>query len=509
MTDAVHMADEQSAAEEVVSSRRQQSPRLWDAFARAGKVIHTDPTVEIVVAEGWGMQELRTRKHGQIDIQRFEDVDRHGQQERMDKYFDDSIQIIPAAKDSPRIPDLPWIDHALSSITRSIFVVALAITATAAIFALEARSPWPFVLAACLVVGAFLMLWILRSLMRRFIKDHIWPGLMEERLGDAIRRKFPDTDSKIRAVIDRYEDVFLDNNWMLVRLKRFFQAGAILLFYAGAAIPLAFVLRTGAPLIFGLFSVVSAGFVVWLFFFLNKYIYTNMYSQSLRVSAQKVENLILERMTSINVLLVHTITHITQLMQQGERPKRDANKMDDSDLKEEYDTFFAMQTLMWLAKRLEYIELHLHNTLHTLLTVEGVMSVAGLVISIAICMLGILPAAYVFVHDIEMLRIAIESGHLGTANYPLVVEAAVALVTIVFAIWISYVSYSNEKWNPMKTKSSEKSLLEDHFELKFQAQTYEKQELDVKLAARAQRAMFAIHSYFDRLGGRVAGGVTN
>jgi hypothetical protein len=61
----------------------------------------------------------------------------------------------------------------------------------------------------------------------------------------------------------------------------------------------------------------------------------------------------------------------------------------------------------------------------------------------------------------------------------------------------------------MKTKSSDKSLLEEHFELKFQSQTYEKQELDVKLAARAQRAMFAVHSYFDRLGGRVAGGVQN
>jgi hypothetical protein len=345
--------------------------------------------------------------------------------------------------------------------------------------------------------------------MRRFIRDKIWPGLMEERLGDAIRRKFPNTDSKIRAVIDRYEDVFLDNNWMLVRLKRFFQAGAILLFYVAAAAPLALGLRN-APAIatYGLAAAI-AGFVVWLFFFMNKYIYTNMYSQSLRVSAQKVENLILERMTSINVLLVHTITHITQLMQQGERPKRDANKMDDSDLKDDYDTFFAMQTLMWLAKRLEYIELHLHNTLHTLLTVEGVMSVAGLVMTISICTLGILPAACLLVHDVEMLRAGLEAGQLSAASYPIIAEATIALLTILFTIWISYVSYSNEKWNPMKTKSSDKSLLEEHFELKFQSQTYEKQELDVKLAARAQRAMFAVHSYFDRLGGRVAGGVQN
>lgn len=507
MNDSSDLSDERLSAEEVVSTRRTQSPRLWEAFQPAGKIIHKDAWVELAVVEGWGMQELRTLIHGQIMMKKFDNLDREEQQARMNRYFDDAIEIIPAKEDSPRIPDLPWIDHALGSIIRSILVVAIAITVTAGIFAQQTDNPWLIGIVASVAAGGFIMLWILRYLMRRFIKDKIWPGLMEERLGDAIRRKFPNTDSKIRGVIDRYEDVFLDNNWMLVRLKRFFQSGAILLFYALAAAPVMVGLRMPAMILpLAAFAGLAAIFVIWLFFFLNKYIYTNMYSQSLRVSAQKVENLILERMTSINVLLVHTITHITQLMQQGERPQRDANKMDDNDLKEDYDTFFAMQTLMWLAKRLEYIELHLHNTLHTLLTVEGVMSIAGLVMTIAIGMLGVLPAAYMVFSAIETLRAGLETGQLSAADYPVIAQAAIAVITILFVIWISYVSYSNEKWNPMKTKSSEKSLLEDHFELKFGAQTYEKQELDVKLAARAQRAMFAIHSYFDRLGGRLAGG---
>lgn len=481
------------------SRRRERPLTLWDAFfGTVGKTVHEDRCVRLVVAEGWAMQELEVHHEvsGQIEIEKFENINREERHEQMKRYFDDHMQIIPAAKDSPRIPDLPWIRPALRSATVSVFAIVAAIVALVAYVSFRLASPPLIILAISAAAGAVLMFSFLTWLINRYRKDGVWPGLMEERLSDSIRRKFPDADSQVRHVIDRYSDVFLDNNWMLVRLKRFFQASAIALFLV-LVVPLGLlsqqfmVSRDWVSATLALCAVPAVILLISaLFQFFNHHVYTKLYSQSLRVSAQRVENLILERMTSINILLQHTINHITQLMQQGERPARDPSKLDDLDLRE-YDTFFAMQTLFWLAKRLEYIELHLHNSLHTLLTVEGVMDIAGRVRTLAIAIIGATPALIV---AFELV--------LTTAptEWPSVIGPLVCVVlTLLFVAWVSHTSFANEKWNPIKLKS-QTNLLEEHFELKFRAQTYEKQKLDVKLAARAQRAMFAIHAYFEKMG---------
>lgn len=516
MTDA-QVAPAAAHPEKVGKRKRDQAPSnrlhslsFWEAFTAPGKVTYDDKNVRLVVAEGWGMQELIVHIRGEIEERSFERLDRKRLQAEMKPYFEAGIDITPDMKESPRLPQLPWPAAARNAIVAFLTLGFAAALAPVILFTLLAPNlAWLAGIVAGIAIGGVMAFIFLSRLMARFKSDKIWPGLMEERLGAAIQTKFPNNDTDVRAVIDAYNHVFLDSNWTLIRLKRFFQTISIFCFYLAAA-PVLFFMYVGNALAAAIAAGVAfvvACLVVYCFELVNSHIYQDKYLQSLRVSAQHVSNLIRDRMNSISVLFRQTMISITQDSVRGEAPKADlsVSQVEDEGLKD-YNGFFAIQTLMWLAKRLEYIELHLHNRIHALLTTEAILSIAGYVMYLSLLVMGIAPAVCLLVHAGVTLQAAAQQGATLAWGFP-AVEAAVALGIILFTLWVSNRSYFNDAWNPMKTQSSgTESVLDQHFDPRDLGgwQTFAKQELDVKLAARFQRAMFFINEYYGKLGQRIS-----
>lgn len=494
--------------------------RFWDAFKAPAptKPIHEDACVRTVISEGWGMQELQAKIKGD-DIGcplQFEALDAEALQRDMRAYFEDEIEIVPPRDRGPMLPNAPLARSARNYIVTFTALGFTALLATLVYVVIDSALAWATsdIVGTTIVAGAlgvmglglggYLAFAFFSWLLMRLLRDNIWPGLMEERLNASIKRKFPKYDADIRRVIDHYAHVFLESNWMLVRLKRFFQFAAIIGFYVSIAPLMTFVaLGQQTP---AMISVAGAVFAVtiimWGFGAANSHIYKDKYLQSLRISAQHVANLIRERMTALSLLLQQTVTHVTQTQLRGEQPSTDPNKLDDNELRTG-TTFFATQLQIWLAKRLEYIELHLHNRIHIILAIEAIISIAGLVMYMALMIIGLAPAALVVLH--YAMAIATPQTLTGDIQGDTILNALAicgGLLVIVMTLWVSRISFYREAWNPLKTMSSESSVLDQHFDSQDLGgwQTFVKQKLHIRLAARAQRASFVINDYFKKMG---------
>lgn len=492
-----------------------QAPKGPLRFIRAllpidpSKPIHEDHFVRVVIPKGWGMQEMRVGKDVKADISPVGFNDRETHQGRMKQYFDYALHIFQHDP-KPHLPQAPWLREARKYVVGYLSVGTLAVLALIAFFAFYLQQPWMIVAATAAALGGVAAFAFFSNLLLRFRDKARWPGFMEEREMGSIEHKFPGTDDYVRRVIDRYTDLFLDNNWMFNRLKRFFQFVTIIGFYVAVA-PLAYLLLVlhttdTAPLL------AAAGWLVVVailslvgFFALNDHIYEDKYFQSLQNSAQDVSNVIRDRMSAINRQYQQTYAHLTELQATGEAYDGKVNpsiqQVADADLAG-HMAFYDTQLLFWLGKRLEYIELYLYNRIHSALTIHAALTVAGFVSCLVIFLLGLLPALLLFGLASMQSFQAFQAGSLSSHPFALGSMALSALLIALIAL-ISHRSYYKQEWNSLKsTDGASTTILESQFDTKNIEgwQTFRRLRLDNNLAGRIQRAMVTIHSYFEKMG---------
>lgn len=504
---------------------------FWSAFERrkADDPIHSEEKIaRIFIKEGWGIQELEADVVGDVNIKQFERDRRIEVQKRMTTYFADEIDIFYSKEKSERQKrrekrlydtareeeenEFPILPHLHPLKDAFAFVIALSLLVLAAVvgvFAFIAVTTgvyWIIAIALALATGAV----IAGRLCWNFVykaSHHTWPGFMEERLANTIEDRFRHEDGDVRRVIDRFGELFLTNNWMYARLKRLFQVVAITGFHIAAA-PLALMALTGNLWTWGLAGVAIAGgwaavialIGLWIFFGMTDHIYRDKYYQSLQNSAQDVANVIRDRMSAINQLYQHTLTHMADIHATGEQVKAgvELDVVEDIELKD-HTSFFDTQKLMWLAKRLEYIELYLQTRLHSVHTLHSALAATGFVASTCFMILGCIPSVLVLAYLGATIPRVAWTDYATLASFaPLL---AAAIVVPLLTVWVSQQSYGNKKWNSMTTKGGS-TILEDYFNPKVLDgwQTYDKRQLDVNLAGRFQKAMFRIQSYYDKMG---------
>lgn len=406
------------------------------------------------------------------------------------------------------MPKAPWLREARKYIVGYLSIGTLAALALVGFFAFYLQQPWLMIAGAAAALGAVAAFGFFSNLLLRFRDKARWPGFMEEREMASIEKKFPDTDNYVRRVIDRYTDLFLDNNWMFNRLKRFFQSMTILGFYVAVA-PLAYLLliqqETSTTLLSaaGAWLAVVSAISLFGFYALNDHIYEDKYFQSLQNSAMDVSNVIRDRMSAINRQYQQTYAHLTESPGTGEAYKGTASvqQVADADL-DGHMAFYDTQLLFWLGKRLEYIELHLYNRIHSALTIHAALTVAGFVSSLVIFLLGVLPALLPFGLAPSQSYHAFQADSL--SSHPFAVGAmALSALLIALISHISHRSYYKEEWNSLKSMEGNSStILENQFDTKNLEgwQTFKRLGLEANLAGRIQKAMITIHSYFEKMG---------
>lgn len=481
--------------------------RFLNAFANfpPNEAIYEDKYVRLVVPKGWGMQELRAKVAPEITPPLFSEREVH--QEKMRHYFGYELHIF-RRDPKPHLPEAPWLREARKYIVGYLALGMLAVLALVGFFAVYTNQLWLIAAALGLAGACVFTFSFFSNLLVRFRDNARWPGLMEERATASIERKFPNVDDHVRRVIDRYTDLFLDNNWMFSRLKRLFQFLTIVGFYVAAA-PLIYLLlwaheTATLPLAAALgWLLVLTGIGLFGFYGLNDHIYEDKYFQSLQNSAADVSNTIRDRMSAINRQYQLTYAHLTELQGKGEQYHGDrlAEQVPDAELNN-HMAFFDTQLLIWLGKRLEYIELHLYNRIHSALTIHAALTVAGFVAYLVIFLLGLLPALLLTgIAGFEVYKV-LQGGDQSALPY-MAGATALAVFLIAMISFVSFRSFYKDDWNSLKSMEGETStILESHFDTRNLDgwQTYKKLGLEDHLSGRMQKAMITIRSLYDKIG---------
>jgi hypothetical protein len=512
-------------------ARRRPLLRLLDRLVAPPKKIDAvcdDDEVRIYIPFGWGMRQLDVKFDADIKPSNLEpyhdelDTERKQRSEaelgrEMDALFKDSVSVFREHDEDTALPAAPWVKHALRYAAWFLVLGLLSIVgltlATAVIFHFYGL----IIPVVCMTGAVFFTFICAAMIVHRFRTDRLWPGLLEERLQAMTERRFPKADVRIRKVLNHLTSLFLDNNWLYVRIKRGLQIAAILSFYV-AAVPIIVLIRVEADY-FADPAVALLG-VVWLafwsigglvtFYVLNEEVYQDKYMQTLQYSTQKVSQMMLTRTNALNMLFQHYYNHIQTIQEVGEPvqvPGSDHAKlteqemrrmeaallsMHDSKLKQ-YRAFHATRIMMWLNRRLEYLEWHMLHRMHSAQTIHGVINIAAFIATTSICLIGVVPMLAFLVYANNGIDFSIPV--LGKAVSMVLAINILGIATILLTVWTSWRSYARKAWN------SGKKILYDHFtpkELKGWW-TASKQRYDLALAGRSQRAMNKIYDTLDLL----------
>lgn len=488
-----------------------EKANAWKAFLafvnRPKFGVYEDEFVTVDIPFGWGMRQLSSNIRADLPSGEFMQVPREEHQRHMDEYFKMEIEIFPPRGEGEKskasyVLEAPWLREALHYVVGFMVLGSVAIAALLALWAIQRGAPQLLILLSAVYVAgavAFLFAW---RLAMHFVNGGLWPGLLEERLQMITESMFPNADADVRRVIDKFADTFLDNNWMYVRLKRLFQAIAIICFNIAAA-PALF--AYSALSVYFPEPILTVSLGIWggfwcllgliLFNWLNGTVFENKYIQTLQNTTNNVSNVIMKRMQALNELHKDYCNKIQQIQEHGEWiADRDINlikDLKDSELKDG-GSFFATQMLIWLAKRLEYIELHLLHSMHTAQTIHALLTVASYVGYLVIAALGLMPlmvfAIFQFAGIVQFT---------GSPSFAMWVQIVAGLAAATLIILVSHQSYYRSKWN------SGKSILQERLNVSKGGagwDTFAKLEFDVKLAARSQRAMARIKLLWDRIG---------
>lgn len=316
---------------------------------------------------------------------------------------------------------------------------------------------------------------------------YLWPEPLERRLIVHDTRRFGATDADIRSLVDTSISVFEHNVFRYMLLKRALQVGALatLLAMTVAAIfaPAGGQDRFQWPLFGPALAIVGIWVAARIYIFLNGMLYEQYYQHAIKYTVDHVSRPIRERMMSIRNCIEEYASHIDRLLSGGEA-MHDAARVRDRELNTGH-AFLRTQMLLWLPVRTLGIEWAIRNRMETAEKKHAIFAGIGFVFASLILL------AFLAVFGVVLWLTLHRPG-------PVTLEVLGArLALIAFAIvatgWISFLSYYKAAWNPAK------HLLEEYFDTT-EWMTFSKLEMDVRLAARVQRAMIEIEELNRKIG---------
>jgi hypothetical protein len=438
----------------------------------------------------------------------------------MDDFFNDPVSVFRQHDEDTALPHAPWVKGALRYAGSFLALGLLSIVGLALAVAIILHFYGVIIPVVAMTGAAFLTFIVSAMIVHRFRTDGLWPGLLEERLQVMTERRFPKADADIRNVLNHFASLFLDNNWLYVRTKRMLQIMAIVTFYV-AAVPIIALIRT-EPNYFADPAVSLLG-IVWIgawaiggfitFYVLNDEVYQDKYMQTLQNSAAQVSQMMLSRTNALQALFQHYYNHIQTIQDVGEpvqvpgldrthktememkRMEAILLQMHDSSLTH-YRAFHATRIMMWLNRRLEYLEWHMLHRMHSAQTIHGVVNVAAFIASTSICLIGVVPMLAFLVYANTGIDLSIPV--LGKSVSLILAIYILGDATILLTMWVSWRSYARKAWN------SGKSILYAHFTPKRLKGwwTAARQRYDLALSGRSQRAMNKIYDTLDLLRGK-------
>jgi len=332
-----------------------------------------------------------------------------------------------------------------------------------------------------------------RSLLRRMISSlkpgfiELWPEYMEERLKKITEAKFGVIDKEVRKLIEELTKVFLHNMSWYMFWKRIFQAVALA---AEALVALSFIqswgwvpnwtvmLRPG-PNAATSFEALPAFILLSMtifgaFLVVNAYLFHKVYSHALKISVDVVANKMKDRMASLHMEYLQYVSNLEGLRTDGQFVSEEIiNRNIDAELSN-FDGFYYFQVLLWLAKRVEYMEAHLFYEMAIAQRKYAIRNFIAWSATLAILGGGLF---FLWAHAIR-----------GDSEFAVWIMALASA----FMVVISWFSYYFQKWN------SGKYILKNHFGAKMADWwTSDKFRLDATLGARYQRALARIRHQDD------------
>jgi len=420
-----------------------------------------------------------------ISIEDLESIPRETRREDMDLYFRAKIEVFEA-------------DQAQSDSSWVLWTVRLAAFAA------------PLVVAAFVVLGAWWLggtdvgiagavvlvlsgLWAASLYWKNeLIPANLWPGFFEQRLLQFTERRFGEAGRDMRQLISRLIHVFLDNLRTFIRRKRLLQAGATF----GVTVP-AFVLlwlpdawlpSDNVPL--ALFAA-GVGFLVftaadWWFGYVNGHLHEH-YSTALEHSARDVSIKITQRMKSLSQIITQYITKLQEIQQKGEKVPGAAGAAQLENMRDEQlqdgSGFFYIQTILFLAKNNEHLELFLWDEVHRSRREHMMLDARGFALTLSVLLFFAGIQAFALVLSANEIMVDGE----GLRGW---FAGALAMAGLVMSWVFAERSYASPAW------TSGADILEKRFD-SADWDTYAKLKIDVKLAARFQRAIYWIRDLFE------------
>ncbi len=324
----------------------------------------------------------------------------------------------------------------------------------------------------------------------------LWPPPLEQRLAKYDAERFGEIEKPFRELIDKTVEVFLCNmlkNSIEKRRRQFFAilVNAVL---SVAAVDWLFV-RYPTPLSWVLapVGIVLLSWQVVLRVYKKKSGERfDLYQYALRSSVDNASRPIMERMYSLGGSIEQYVSRIDGLRTEGEKVS-DLDKKQDPDLKDG-QAFLWMQMMLWLGIRDLGLETHLRNKMETAEKIQTIYDAFGYVMATFVFLCALVPES-VFAYGYFMEALSL-SPHLHDVRalmglLPVISKFMIMVAAILFAARISRLSYIN--W------SSTRHILEKYFQTE-KWTTFSKLNLDVRLAARVQKAVAEIKVLKDKLG---------
>ena len=311
----------------------------------------------------------------------------------------------------------------------------------------------------------------------------VWPKYLDDRLKAITERKFAHADTQFRRLIEEMTKVFLYNLALYIFWKRLFQLAAVAaeVYLAtsfsvssgwtrslAALLPMGWGDWAGAFALFLVLSLVTLA----IFAAANEYVFRRVYHQALKNSADVVCRKLIRRMSSLYDLYKDYKSQADTLLHNGEYVSDDKIKETDESLSS-FQGFFYVQVLLWLAKRVEYLELHLFHEMHSAQRKQAELD-----------FIGFLVAFVIFCSSLVILNngVVSDDGLLARGLF------VCSIASVVIVTWSSYFF---SRWN------SGQRILENYLSTKTDDwMTFNRFKLDETLGARYQRALARI-KHFD------------
>ncbi|MFZ5670514.1 MAG: hypothetical protein ACOY4K_13560 [Pseudomonadota bacterium] len=328
---------------------------------------------------------------------------------------------------------------------------------------------------------------------------YLWPEPLEKRLIVHDTKRFGRTDEDIRSLVDTSVSVFEHNVFRYMVLKRTLQAFALAAVLAVSAAAIAWPEAKDSasgynwPLLASAAGLPALWVIVRLYVAANTMLYDQYYRHAVKYTVDHVSRPIRERMMSIRNCIEEYASHIDRLLGGGEE-MHNAARARDRELKDGH-AFLRTQMLLWLPVRTLGIEWSIRNRMETAEKNHAIFAGVGFLLA-GLILLGFLAAQGAVLALLLQNKAQASDGmaFLRAVSDPVfAMRLVLAVLAIAATVYVSFLSYYKTAWNPAK------HLLEEYFDTT-EWMTFSKLEMDVRLAARVQRAMIEIEELNRKIG---------